>query len=842
MSTVAVVITSMLTSGIVVGISRNIATKFRIGALPNVRKIHRGFKPVLGGVGIFAGLILGILTANALHILPFRIWQQEYYFWIGLAIILFTGLIDDIRGISPVQKFAGQFLAAGAAAISGCVIEAFYSPGGATVSLGTFSIPFSILWVMFIINAVNLMDGLDGLAAGISLITMIGFAIIVSLHGNIFLAVIAFSLIGALIGFLKFNYHPASIFMGDAGSLVLGYLLACFSVEALKISNSHQVYFLASLVMLGMPLTDTLIAFFRRMGRGDHPFKPDREHIHHRLLKLGVSHLDTVWLLYYCTLLYVTLGVLMVFYMELAGALLFLVAFAFSIFWAWRLGYLETRRFISFGVHEQETSASLRPPVHVNRIWHQIAIMLGDVFSLTATLLLTYWFRFESGMVHPFTMKALQDYFSEPVFLFFVGFWLILFWLNGLYRMPWDVSRFEKAIKVSRVIAFGILLLLIFLNLDLLFNSNPKTPLNQYQLTTLAFYGIIMVICVNGVRLLIIEFEKRFHLFEYTYKNTLLIGTTRKAKNIIRDIEQNHHLLYNILGVVERNSGQAEFEGVPIVGTYQELPELIHRYQVEEIIVALNERNKEELLNIIGVCDRLQVVVKTLPELQAIVSGRTPHLASHALIRIFPENMVLWQWIIKRMIDMLFALTLMIGLLPFWLTLMVLVRLSFHQSTIVKVPILGKNARIFNMYLFRLGGEDTLCQLGYRGDTPKQPLHPLGAFLFRTHLYKLPQVFNILRGDMSLVGPRPEPPDWYRSNQHRLRFLHRRLMVRPGITGIAQVKYRFEMSPKKIRERLKLDIFYVENISLRLDFQIILRSILLFFHRNKKAMKEKGGR
>jgi len=194
--------------------------------------------------------------------------------------------------------------------------------------------------VMFIINAVNLMDGLDGLAAGMSLITMAGFAIIVSLHGNIFLAVIAFSLIGALIGFLKFNYHPASIFMGDAGSLVLGYLLACFSVEALKISNSHQVYFLASLVMLGMPLTDTLIAFFRRMGRGDHPFKPDREHIHHRLLKLGVSHLDTVWLLYYCTLLYVTLGVLMVFYMELAGTLLFLVAFAFSIFWAWRLGYL----------------------------------------------------------------------------------------------------------------------------------------------------------------------------------------------------------------------------------------------------------------------------------------------------------------------------------------------------------------------------------------------------------------------------------------------------------------------------------------------------------------------
>ena len=677
------------------------------------------------------------------------------------------------------------------------------------------------------------MDGLDGLAAGVSLITAIGFLAISIAHNNIFFMILAISLIGALLGFLRFNYHPASIFMGDVGSLMLGYLLACFSIETLKIANSHQVYFLASLVMLGMPITDTLIAFFRRMGRGDHPFKPDREHIHHRLLRLGVSHLDTVWLLYYCALLYVVLGVLMVFYMELAGALLFLVAFVFSIFWAWRLGYLETRRFISFGVHEQETSASLRPPVHVNRIWHQIAILLGDIFSLFLALYLTYWFRFQSGMVEALTVKSLQDYLAEPVFLFFIGFWLLLFWLNGLYRMPWDVSRFDKAVKVTKVISFGILMLLILLNLDLWFSGNPNPPLNPYQLTTLGFYWIIMVVCVNGMRLIIIEFEKRFHLFEYTYKNTLLIGATRKAKNLIRDIEKNHHLLYKIVGVVERKPQQSSFENFPIVGTYKDLPDLIHRYQVEEIIVALNESNKEDLLNIIGVSDRLQVVVKTLPELQAIVSGRTPHLASHGLIRAFPENMVLWQWVIKRLTDILFALSLMIFTLPFWSALMLIVKKHFRQSAIVKVPILGKNARIFNMYLLRLGNEDVLCKTGYRGESPKQSLSPFGNFLFRTNLYKLPQIFNILRGDMSLVGPRPEPPEWYREHQNHLKFLHRRLMVRPGITGIAQVKYRFEMSPKKIRERLKYDIFYIENISLRLDFQIILRSILLLFRRTR---------
>jgi UDP-GlcNAc:undecaprenyl-phosphate GlcNAc-1-phosphate transferase len=827
---IVIFVASLFSALLAVPLIRKVALHFRIGALPNARKIHKDFIPLLGGLGIFTGLVIGVLAANIFNVLPFNSWISQKFFWIGLLIILATGLIDDIRGMNAWQKFTCQFLAAGLAVLGGCSIEAFYSPGGATLELGRFTYPFSILWIMFVINSVNLLDGLDGLASGISLIISGGILVIAMISGNIFLVVLAIALIGGILGFLRFNYHPAKIFMGDVGSLMLGYLLACFSVEALKVAKSHQVYFLVSLTLLGMPITDTLISFFRRMGRGDHPFKPDREHIHHRLLKLGVSHLDSVWMMYYFTLLYVVLAVLMVLYWDrVTGITLFSLTFVFSIFWAWRLGYLETRRYITLGIQEQETRASIRPPIHVGRIWHQIALLFGDILAIGVSFLLTVWFRLKSGVIQPPSNKPLDDYLNQPVLFILIGAWLLLFWLNGLYRMSWDVSRFDKSLRVMKVITFGMVFILVLMNLNLLIGPNLKDPLNPSQILTLAFYWLAMVILVNGIRLLIINFEKRLHLFEYSYKNTLLIGTTRQARNIIRDIEGNPHLLNKIIGIVDRNSKTGEFQGYPLLGDYQDLPQLIQRHKIEEIIVAVSENTRQDLLDIVGVCDRLQVIIKTLPALQTIVSSKTPELAGHSLVRVFPENMVAWQLVVKRFIDLFFAISLLVLTFPLWLTFALLIKLDFRKSVIVKLPILGKNGRVFTMYLFRLGGDCQLSNEIYQGAGENHQLTSLGDFLYRTRLYKFPQLINILKGDMSIVGPRPEPPEWYRKNQHSLRFLHRRLTVRPGITGIAQLKYRFYESPKMLPERIKYDIFYSENSSINLDLRIILRSIFLFF-------------
>ncbi|MGH1363087.1 MAG: sugar transferase [Calditrichia bacterium] len=839
MATIAVFLTSVFTSLLAVGAIRKMALKFRIGALPSARKIHTDFKPIMGGFGIFVGLLISVGVATLIGVLPTDTWLQTWHFWVGLIIILVTGFVDDIQGVSALQKFGGQFAAAFIAASGGCLIGAFYGPEQGTLALGWFSYPFTILWIMFIINAVNLLDGLDGLAGGISLIISSGFMAIALIKGNVFLAVLSVAIIGGIIGFLKHNYHPASIFMGDTGSLMLGYLLACLSIEGLKVAGSHQVYFLASLVLLGMPITDTLISFLRRMGRGDHPFKPDKEHIHHRLLKLGLTHIDTVWLMYYLTLLYTILGVLMVFYQELAGAFLFLIALTCSLFWAWRLGYVETRQIVSFGLDETKTPAALRPPINLDRIWHQIAIFTSDIVGMFLALYLTFWFRFQSGMQFAEENKALWEYLENPAFLFLTGFWLLLFWMNGLYRMGWDVSRFDKLLRVSKVIGYGTLFFLLLMNLDLLLGQADKSPLNRNQIYTLGFYCLVMIVCVNGLRLLIIEFQKRLHLWEYTFKNTLLIGTTRKTRNIIRDIEKNDHLLYRIVGVVDRKANGGEFGDYPVLGSYEDLPNLIQQHRIQEIIVTISGRSRQDLLQIIGICDRLQVVVKTLPALGEIVSGKTPGLAGHGLVRVFPENMVLGQWVVKRLMDIFLSAMAILILLPIWLPVGFLIRGRFGKGVLVRIPILGRNGRIFNMVLFRLGKPNRITETVYQGEANSTKLTKFGSRLYLSQLYRIPQLYNVLRGDMSLVGPRPESLDWYRTNQHKLQFLHRRLMVRPGVTGLAQVRYRFNESQKVLKERLKVDIFYAENISLMLDVRVMLRSLLLIVH---KPGKREGGK
>ncbi|MCB0269534.1 MAG: sugar transferase [Calditrichaeota bacterium] len=825
MSNLVLLITSFFSALAAVGGTRRIAIHFKIGALPSARKIHTDFKPLLGGLGIFVGIVIGFFTAIALDILPAEIWQEHRFFWAGLLAILITGFIDDLRGLNAWQKFSGEFLAAGLLVADGCFIQAFYSPGETLLELGWLGIPFSIAWIVFLMNAVNLLDGLDGLSSGISLIIASGFLLLAIAIGNVFLIVLAISLIGGILGFLRFNYHPASIFMGDVGSLMLGYLLAAFSIEGLKIANSHQVYFLASLVMLGMPVTDTLISFFRRMGRGDHPFKPDREHIHHRLLNLGLSHLDSVWMMYYFTLLYVALGVLMVIYREIAGIPLFILALAFSIYWAWRLGYVETRKYITFDEIDESLLAVRRPPIHVDKIWHQIAIFFGDIISINLAMYLTWWFRFQSGVVNPLTLRSIQDYLVAPVWLVFTAIWVILFWLNGLYQMSWDVSRFSKAMRVTKVVTFGVLMLLFLLNFDILFAESSTDIFNTMQLSTLAVYWASLIGFVNLMRLLIINIEKRLHIFEYTFKNTLVFGTNRKARNVIRDIRDNPHLLNHIVGVVDRKAKTDTLEGFPVVKEYHNLPQLIHEHRVEEIIVALHDSAKEDLLNIIAICDRMQIVVKTLPELQAVVSGRSGAIDDGPIVRAFPDNMMLWQWLIKRMIDFFAGIFAIVFLAIPGAILAFIGWRKFGRFPVGKIPIVGKQGRLFNMLLFHIDADDMLTD-GYRGGGEKQ-LSAYGEWLYRTQIYKLPMLLNLLRGNVSLVGPRPEPLCWYREFSGKLRLLHRRLMVRPGITGLAQMKYRFESSQTDMRERLKYDIFYSENISLNLDLRILLRSLLI---------------
>ena len=269
----------------------------RVGAIDiptDTRRIHRQPIPRLGGLAIFAGFLLSL-------ILFADITTQVRGILIGSVIIVVLGIIDDIITLRAYVKFFVQIFAALVAVYHGVVIEVFSNPfvfsGEEFVFLGFLSIPITVIWIVGITNSVNLIDGLDGLAVGVSTISSVVMLIIALLLEEPNVAIIMAGLTGACIGFLPYNFNPAKIFMGDTGALLLGYVLATVSIIGL-FKFYAVVSFAAPFLVLAVPLFDTSFAFMRRLLKGQNPMSPDRGHFHHRLLDLGLSQKQAVAILY----------------------------------------------------------------------------------------------------------------------------------------------------------------------------------------------------------------------------------------------------------------------------------------------------------------------------------------------------------------------------------------------------------------------------------------------------------------------------------------------------------------------------------------------------------------
>ena len=278
----------------------------RVGAIDvprEARRIHDHPIPRMGGMAIF----LGFLISVALYA---DVTRQVQGILIGSVIIVAVGAVDDTVSMRYWVKLLAQIVAASVAVVHGVVIELLTNPNffneNQWVLLGALSLPITVLWIVGITNAVNLIDGLDGLACGVSAIscvTMLAVALLVT-EGNV--AIILAALAGACVGFIPYNLNPAKIFMGDTGALLLGYVLATVSVMGL-FKFYAIVTFVVPVLALALPLFDTAFAIIRRLLRGQNPQTPDREHLHHRLIDMGLSQKQAVAVLYsLCAMLGIT--------------------------------------------------------------------------------------------------------------------------------------------------------------------------------------------------------------------------------------------------------------------------------------------------------------------------------------------------------------------------------------------------------------------------------------------------------------------------------------------------------------------------------------------------------
>lgn len=265
---------------------------FRIGAVdkPDARKVHTRIMPRLGGVAIYLAFLLAVVCS-----LP--VTRDVLGILLGGTWIVFVGILDDKYSLPAKVKLLGQILAACILVSFDVRIEWLNNPFGGYFYLEYFSIPFTIFWVISFINVVNLIDGLDGLAAGVSGIASIT-VLLVAVHQGFFpVATLTAALAGGIIGFIHYNFNPATIFMGDTGSMFIGYMLAAISVFG-AVKSAATIALIVPAIALGLPIMDTAFAILRRYSNGKPIFQPDKGHLHHRLLAMGLTQKQAVLLMY----------------------------------------------------------------------------------------------------------------------------------------------------------------------------------------------------------------------------------------------------------------------------------------------------------------------------------------------------------------------------------------------------------------------------------------------------------------------------------------------------------------------------------------------------------------
>ncbi len=317
---------------------------FRVGAVdnPNARRVNKVPMPTSGGLAIFMSFLVASLGLIPIASKGAMFFGQTYFSYIlpvviGATVITLTGFLDDLYELSPKLKMFGILIGAVIVwAFTDFKFDSFKIPfGGPLLVFGPFLTLFlTVLWIVSITNAINLIDGLDGLVSGVSIISLVTMAIVSYFflpQKDFFLTLTILVLISAIAGFFPYNYHPAMIYLGDTGALFIGFMIGVLSLQGLK--NSTAVAVVTPVIILGVPIMDTIVAIIRRSLSGQKFYEPDKMHLHHRLLSMGFTHRGAVLVVYGIAMLFSLISLLLNVSSRIGGVLLMLgLLFGLEVF------------------------------------------------------------------------------------------------------------------------------------------------------------------------------------------------------------------------------------------------------------------------------------------------------------------------------------------------------------------------------------------------------------------------------------------------------------------------------------------------------------------------------
>jgi UDP-GlcNAc:undecaprenyl-phosphate GlcNAc-1-phosphate transferase len=265
-------------------VARRVAVLSGVVAVPSSRRVHQKTTPLLGGVAIYLASGFALVLFSDRFYVP-----QLVGIFIGATLVSFLGLWDDRSALPPLVKLIGQAVAASLLLLTGIRVQIFAS--------GAVDLALTLVWIVGVVNALNLLDNMDGLSGGVAAVASAFFLVLAVQSGQFLVGSLAAALLGACLGFLYYNFNPATIFMGDSGSLFLGYILAAVGLK-LKFDNVDTVTWMVPVLILGVPIFDTTVVVISRLRRGESPLKGGKDHVSHRLVRLGWTHREAVMALY----------------------------------------------------------------------------------------------------------------------------------------------------------------------------------------------------------------------------------------------------------------------------------------------------------------------------------------------------------------------------------------------------------------------------------------------------------------------------------------------------------------------------------------------------------------
>jgi len=597
----------------------------RLGAVdfPGDRKVHTQPTPRLGGISIFVAFYLILIISSQFEVFYFPVgFLKEINFnWLFAAstIVFGLGAVDDFRRIPVSIKFFFQIIAGLIVALSCYRIEVISLPFGA-LHLGIWSVPATVLWVVAITNAINLLDGLDGLAAGTSLIVCIAMFGISLINQNVGIALVSVILAGSILGFLKYNFHPASIFLGDSGAYFLGFTLSVFALRS-GLKGTTTFALLIPMIALGLPIMDTILSMFRRLLKSLHimevdpkenvvkffyldgwsMFRADRSHIHHRLVQLGFTQGKAVMLLYAVSLIFGGLALSSVYFKSLNQALLITTIGIAAYIGIRKLGYGEVQVL---------SNGALLPLFDVPVVNRRILRVFVDMGLIAFSSYLAFLLRFE----REFNSSVKEYYLSTLPLVLSIK--VMVFYFTGLYKGAWrytgvgDLLRMVKAVVLG-CIGSGLVLWMI-----------PGLGIKSRA---------VLLIDFNLLLFLVIGARSSFRILEHLHssgshhgRKVLIYGVGKSGVNALREFIDNPILGLSPVGFIDdeqRNKGK-QVNGCPVIGTLESLESILKKSSISEVILAISEFPKEKLERLSQICSsyriplrRFQVNLEEIPTL-----------------------------------------------------------------------------------------------------------------------------------------------------------------------------------------------------------------------------------